>query len=119
MYQLCNLINRTSAPSDPSKNMNAADDFLLLLLHMHVVAAAKVLQSVNLVTSVSDLATSIAINFVRLPQTTSSQLPATCEDGVHPARSGGRLGPQEANPRRAYLGPVLQHLHCGGGEEAP
>ena len=83
MYQLRNLINRTSVPSDPSKNMNAAEDFLLLLLHTHVVAAAKVLQSVNPVTSVSDLASAIAVNFVRLPQTTSSQTPATCEDGVH------------------------------------
>lgn len=71
MYQLRNVINRTSVPSDPSKNMNAAEDLLLLLLHTHVVAAAKVLQSVNPVSSVSDLASPIAVNFVRLPQTTS------------------------------------------------
>ena len=38
--------NRTSVPSDPSKNMNAAEDFLLLLSHTHV-AAAKNLQSAN------------------------------------------------------------------------
>ena len=63
--------------------MNAAEDFLLLLLHTHVVVAAKVLHSVNPVTSVSELATAIAVNFVRLPQTTSSQSPSTCEDGVH------------------------------------
>ena len=43
MYQLRNLINRTSIPSDPSDNMNAAEDFLLLLLHTHAAAATKVI----------------------------------------------------------------------------
>jgi len=36
MYQLTNLINRTSVPADSSQNMNAAEDFLLLLLHTHI-----------------------------------------------------------------------------------
>ena len=41
MYQVKNLLNRTSVPLDPEKNMNASEDFLLLLLHAHVIAAAK------------------------------------------------------------------------------
>ena len=40
MFQLKNWINRTSVPSDPQNNMTAAEDFMLLLLHAHVVAAA-------------------------------------------------------------------------------
>ena len=47
------------------------------------MASANVLQSVNPVTSVLDLASATAVNFVRFPQTTSSQMPATCEDGLH------------------------------------
>lgn len=34
-------------PSDSSDNMNAAEDFLLLLLHAHGVAAEIVIQSAN------------------------------------------------------------------------
>ena len=33
MYQLRNVINRTMVPPDPEKNMNAAEDFMLLLVH--------------------------------------------------------------------------------------
>ena len=50
---------------------------MLLCLHTYVVAAAKVLQSVNPVNSVSDLASAFAVNFVCLPQATSSQTPGT------------------------------------------
>ena len=62
MYQLRNMINRTSVPSDPSCNTKAAEDYLLLLLHAHVIAAAKhILSSTpnisfeNLVQSIVDL----------------------------------------------------------------
>lgn len=82
MYQLRNLINRTIVPTDPQKNMKACEDFMLLLLHTHVVEAARVLQLQNQTLSISDLARSIINNFVRLPNT----LPATtdgCSDGVH------------------------------------
>lgn len=41
LYQLRTLTNRTSVPSDPSENMNAAEDFLLLVLHAQCVVAAK------------------------------------------------------------------------------
>lgn len=39
MYQLKNLINR-SLPSDPSDNVKAAEDFLLLLVHAHVLISS-------------------------------------------------------------------------------
>ena len=50
-----NTINRTAVPNDPEKNMNAAEDFLLLV-HAHVTAAAKVLQMQNSTTEVTALA---------------------------------------------------------------
>jgi len=40
-YQLKNLLHRTSVPNDPGDNMKAAEDFLLVVLHSHVTAAAK------------------------------------------------------------------------------
>ena len=42
MYQLRNLIIRTAVPSDPEKNMNSCEDFLLLLLHAHVVDSYRI-----------------------------------------------------------------------------
>ena len=43
MYQLRNLINQTNVPTDPQNNMNAAEDFMLIVLHAHIVAAASLL----------------------------------------------------------------------------
>ena len=67
MYQLRNLINRTSVPSDPTTNMNAAEDFLLLLLHAHTVAAANAILSYNPTDSATELASYIVVNYVSLP----------------------------------------------------
>ena len=81
MCQLKNLINR-SVPSDPSDNVKAAEDFLLLLIHAHVLAAARLLYSLSGTTSASDLAKSVVATYIRLPQldaTTTSAIP----DGVH------------------------------------
>ncbi len=41
MFQLRNLINRSVVPTNPEKNMNAVEDFFLLLLHAHVIVAAE------------------------------------------------------------------------------
>lgn len=68
MYQLRNLINRTSIPSDPEKDMNADEDFMLLLVHAHVVAAANMLQSINPSDAVADLAKKIVVNYIHLPR---------------------------------------------------
>ena len=40
MYQLRNLINRRNIVKDPSKNVAASEDFILLLAEAHIVAAA-------------------------------------------------------------------------------
>lgn len=80
MHQLRNLINRTTVPPDPEKNMNSSEDFLLLLLHAYVVEAGRVLQLQNPTNSVMDLAKSIVDKFVRLPNTTPME---ECDDGVY------------------------------------
>ena len=63
MYQLRNLINRTSVPSDPTTDMNAAEDFLLLLLRE---AAANAILSYNHTDSATELASYIVVNYVSL-----------------------------------------------------
>ena len=66
MYHLRNGINRTNVPTDPSKNMNAAEDFMVLIIHAHVVAAASAIKCVYPINSVGDLADSIVTQYVRL-----------------------------------------------------
>ena len=83
MHQLRNLINRTTVPLDPQKNMNAAEDFMMLLLHAHIVAAAEVVQSVHPTGSVATLASAIVANFVRLPRVCDGDKEERCEDKVH------------------------------------
>ena len=41
MFQLRILINRSGIPTNPEKNMKAAEDFILLLLHAHILTAAE------------------------------------------------------------------------------
>ena len=77
MYQLQNLINRNSIPTDPSSNMNSAEDFLLLLLHVHSVVDANTILDVTQFTSANKLARAIVLNYVRIEN--QSQ----CEDGVY------------------------------------
>ena len=82
MYQLKNLINHT-LPVDPKDDMNSCEDFLLLLLHTHAVAAAKVIQNFNPQDSASELANAIFVNFIDLPSTSSRKDDVTTsEDGV-------------------------------------
>lgn len=82
MYHLRNLINRTTVPADPEENMNAAKHFLLLLLHAHVVAAAKVMQSINPTETIANLAKFIVVNCVCLPRI-DDQATERYDDGVH------------------------------------
>lgn len=71
LYQLKNVIGRSSVPLDPEKDMNAAEDFLLLVVHAHVVAAARVLihKDPSLTLSITFLADLIVKSFVCLPTT--------------------------------------------------
>ena len=60
MHQLHNLINRTTVPLNPQNDMNAAEDFMLLLLHAHVIAAAECICEMVECTDLVELANSIA-----------------------------------------------------------
>ena len=66
MFQLKNLINRTYVPNDPTKDMNAVEDFLLL--HAHVVSSAEAIISEISVESVTDLAKLIVVNYINYPE---------------------------------------------------
>ncbi len=66
LYQLKNIINRTSVPNDPADNMKAAEDFMLLVLHAHIIAACKELLGKNDIQSVSQLAEKVIECYVRL-----------------------------------------------------
>ena len=81
MYQLKNLINR-SVPSDPSSNVKAAEDFLLLLVHAHIIAAARVLYTMINPTSVLYLAKSLVATYLKLPML-DAQTGSVIQDGVH------------------------------------
>ena len=56
MFQMKNFINRSSVPLDPSHNMKASEDFLLLLLQVHMVAAANDLLQFYVDMSISQVA---------------------------------------------------------------
>ena len=81
MYQLKNLINR-AVPSDPSDNVKAAEDFLLLLITAHIVAAARILYSLINPTSVSYLAKPLVATYLRLPLL-DAKTSSVIQDGVH------------------------------------
>ena len=82
MYQLRNVINRTAVPSDPSSNMKASEDYLLLLLHAHVIAAAKHVLSSDPNTSFENLVQSI-VDLVVFPRTTEIESATQYNDKVH------------------------------------
>ena len=69
-------------PPDPEKNMNAAEDFMLLLVITHVVQAARVLHLDNPASSVTELAGSVVEKFVCLPNM-SSEYTSDSVDNVH------------------------------------
>ena len=84
MFQLRNIISRANVPSDPQNNMNAAEDFMLLLLHTHVVAAAKTIMELVPVTDPSELARLILVNFFLPPKISDDSKQHEIEiDGVH------------------------------------
>ena len=47
LYQLKNLLHRSAVPLDPGDNINAAEDFLQVVLHAHIVAAAETIQAAS------------------------------------------------------------------------
>lgn len=63
MSQLKVLVNY-SANTDPSKNLKACEDLLLITLHAHVVAATKNILSDRQFSNVQDLAKEIVVKFI-------------------------------------------------------
>lgn len=83
MYQLKNLINRSAVPLDPQDNMKAAEDFLLLLLHAHVIEAQNTISSVIQSESVMYIAKAIVNNYVLLPSIGDKSEKPNNPDQVH------------------------------------
>ncbi|SMN01269.1 hypothetical protein SPONN_2354 [uncultured Candidatus Thioglobus sp.] len=68
LFQLRNLLGRSSVPSDPQDDMKAAEDFLLVVLHAHAICAAKAISSIVDVHSVMDLSCMIVANYTLLDE---------------------------------------------------
>ena len=66
LYQLKNVIHRTSVPSDPEDNMNAAEDFMQTVLEGYIVGAANELMGSKWEGTLPDLAEKIVENYVRI-----------------------------------------------------
>ena len=68
LYQLKNLLHQSAVPLDPGNNMKAAEDFLQVVLHGHIVAAAETIRGTsdgsNL--SLSELSKAIVDKFVQI-----------------------------------------------------
>ena len=58
------MLNRTSVPGGSSASMSTCEDFLLLILHSHVISASNAILIHNPTDSVMDLAAAIVSNFV-------------------------------------------------------
>ncbi len=82
MYHLRNLIGQKLVPVDPEKNMNAAEDFMLLLVHTHVIAAARNLMLDDPVFCVKKMAKLIVDKFIHEPNPTSTAS-TTGDDTIH------------------------------------
>ncbi len=83
MYQLRNVICRNVVPNDPQKNMNAAEDFMLLLVHCHVIAAAHELMQKK-AHNMTTLAKEIIDTFVHFPDVSQpGRTTPESDDNVH------------------------------------
>ena len=61
LYHLQNRTNRTAVTVHPEKNVKASEDYLRLMLHAHVIAAAKCLMSQRDFNDIRDLAVAMWI----------------------------------------------------------
>lgn len=80
LCQLKHLINRTAVPVDPSHNMKAAEDFLTVVMHAHIIAACDVILQQRQPESVFEIAETMLESFNTLSVGESN---AVCDsDGV-------------------------------------
>jgi len=91
LYQLKNIIHRTNVPTDPSDNSKTAEDFLLVVLHAHVVGVTKSILSKDRIECVGDLAGKVIEQYIhiQLPQLQQKQNShpnptESTNDRVHP-----------------------------------
>jgi len=54
LYQLRNLINRRNVVSDPSKDVNACEDFFVLIVTAHILVAAMDILGMNAMNDIPD-----------------------------------------------------------------
>lgn len=86
LYQLKNLIHRSGVPIDPGNNVKAAEDFLLVVLHSHIVAAAKVILSQSHTTDhdVAAVSRKIVEQYIAIDVPSATEpVPVKCKDKVH------------------------------------
>ena len=82
LYHLRNRTNRTGVTVHPEKNVKASEDYLSLVLHGHVIAAAKELLSQRSFDEINDLGVTIVDKYVSLPRANDTTVPETSQDGV-------------------------------------
>ena len=79
LHQMKVAIKRSSVPNDPADNMKAAEDFLLVVLRAHIMAASETILSCANIDSISALADSILASYVNLQLGSTA---SSCSDGV-------------------------------------
>jgi len=87
LYQLKNLINRTAVPTEPDTNLKAAEDFLLVVLYAHIVAAAEAVMSQNNIASVGELANEVVKKFLNITIPLIDELRHISQSGNSAVRS--------------------------------
>ena len=82
LSQIKNLLHQTTVPSDPSDNMKGTEDFLLMVLHAHVIAAAKVIISSAQASTLAEFAKSIVDKFVIISLNSTDMSTATSTESI-------------------------------------
>jgi len=81
LYQLKNLINRTAVPTEPDTNLKVAEDFFLVVLHAHIVAAAEAVLALRSIASVEELAKKVVNTFLNITIPSPDELRHTSQSG--------------------------------------
>ena len=82
LSQIKNLLHRTAVPSDPNDNMKGTEDFLLIVLHARVIAAANVILSSAQASTLAELAKSIVDKFVIISLNSTDMSTATSTESI-------------------------------------
>ena len=77
-----NLLNRTSVPNDPKKDVKATEDFLDLIIKCHVVAAASTVMANKGISDLMGVSTSIVKSFVKFNYRETQPGSDLCDDGI-------------------------------------